>query len=259
MSENIQSNPGKQLERTVDGVTWLRIPVKTHLITREHDIVDVARQYAAPLLREGDILFLSEKAVACTQGRAYPMEDIKPRKLAVTLSHHVTKTPHGIGLGIPETMEMALRECGTLRILLAAACSVVGKLLGRKGWFYIVAGTKAGPGQSPQGGPPAGRGPGLRHGHRGHQRPGGQHPGLLPQDALHPPAGADFGGQPPGPGRRIHPHGHHPQGLTPFALPARRPETDAGRFFVPAFPRQPARRAPFPFHFICSFVSFFLT
>ena len=57
--------------------------------------------------------------MACTQSRAIPMEDIKPRKLAVTLSRYVTKTP-GIGLGIPETMEMALQECGTLRILFAA-------------------------------------------------------------------------------------------------------------------------------------------
>ena len=143
MSETMQSNPGKQLVRTVDGTDYLRIPIKTHLITKEHRIADVAAQYASPLLQEGDILFISEKAVACTQDRAYPMEDIKPRKLAITLSKYVTKTPHGIGLGIPETMEMALRECGTLRILFAAACSVAGKLLGRKGWFYIVAGEKA--------------------------------------------------------------------------------------------------------------------
>ena len=33
--------------------------------------------------------------------------------------------------------------CGTSRILLAAAISVIGKVLRRKGWFYIVAGPKA--------------------------------------------------------------------------------------------------------------------
>ena len=137
------ANPGKRLVRTVDGEDWLRIPVKTHLITKEDDMADVVVRYPKPLMREGDILFISEKAVACTQSRAIPMEDIKPRKLAVTLSRYVTKTPAGIGLGIPETMEMALQECGTLRILFAAFCSVIGKILGRKGWFYIVAGPKA--------------------------------------------------------------------------------------------------------------------
>ena len=140
---NYSANPGKQLSRTVDGVEYLRIPVKTHLITKADDMADVVTKYARDKMQPGDILFISEKAVACTQNRAIPMEDIKPRKLAVTLSRYVTKTPAGIGLGIPETMEMALQECGTLRILFAAFCSVIGKILGRKGWFYIVAGPKA--------------------------------------------------------------------------------------------------------------------
>ena len=137
------ANPGKALVRAVDGVDYLRIPIKTHLITRNDNMADVVTQYAKGRMRPGDILFLSEQAVACTQGRAIPVEDIRPRKLAATLSRHVIKTPAGIGLGIPETMEMALRECGTLRILFAAFCSVVGKLLGKKGWFYMVAGPKA--------------------------------------------------------------------------------------------------------------------
>lgn len=95
------ANPGKQLVRTVDGVDYQRIPVKTHLITNTDDMADVVVRYAKDRMQEGDILFISEKAVACTQNRAIPMEDIKPRKLAVTLSRYVTKTPAGIGLGIP--------------------------------------------------------------------------------------------------------------------------------------------------------------
>ncbi len=145
MSEEVQysANPGKQLVRTVDGVEYQRIPIKTHLITDADKMSDVVVKYAGDKMEAGDILFISEKAVACTQKRAIPMEDIKPRKLAVTLSRYVTKTPAGIGLGIPETMEMALQECGTLRILFAAFCSVLGKIFRQKGWFYIVAGPKA--------------------------------------------------------------------------------------------------------------------
>ena len=137
------ANPGKQLVRTVDGVDYQRIPVKTHLIPNTDDMADVVVRYAKARMQEGDILFISEKAVACTQNRAIPMEDIKPRKLAVTLSRYVTKTPAGIGLGIPETMEMALQECGTPRILFAAAVSAVGKLFHKRGWFYTIAGYKA--------------------------------------------------------------------------------------------------------------------
>lgn len=139
----LQSNEGKQELIEVDGVQWRRLPIKTHVVTDADDIVDVAKQYAGPHMEPGDVLFISEKCVACSQKRALRLDEIKPRKLAVFLSKHVTKTPHGIGLGIPETMEMALRECGTLRILFAAFCSVIGKLFGQKGWFYMVAGRKA--------------------------------------------------------------------------------------------------------------------
>ncbi len=127
----------------VDGVRYQRLAIRTHTLTIEDDLLDVVRHYIKPYVQPDDIVFMSEKAVGCTQGRAVKLSDIHPRPLAVFLSKHVTKTPAGIGLGMPETMEMALREVGTSRILLAAAVSVVGKLLGRKGWFYQVAGRRA--------------------------------------------------------------------------------------------------------------------
>lgn len=40
------ANPGKQLVRTVDGVDYQRIPVKTHLITNTDDMADVVVHYA---------------------------------------------------------------------------------------------------------------------------------------------------------------------------------------------------------------------
>ena len=120
--EELKPNVGKNDIIVVDGVSYQRLPIRTHLITDKDNILDVAEKYGSPVLTEpDDILFISEKCVACTQKRAIPLEDIKPRKLATWLSKHVTKTPHGIGLGMPETMEMALREVGSLRILFAAA------------------------------------------------------------------------------------------------------------------------------------------
>ncbi len=136
-------NDGKNEIIEVDGVAYRRLCLKTHVITDKDDIVDVTVKYAKPYLEEGDILFITEKIVGCTQGRAIPLKDIHPRRLAVILSKFVLKTPYGIGLAMPETMEMALRECGTMRILFAAAVSAVGKLLGKRGWFYKIAGEKA--------------------------------------------------------------------------------------------------------------------
>lgn len=142
MSE-LMPNEQKNQNIEVDGKVFARFPIKTHVVTADDKIADVAEKYAKEHMTEGDILFISEKCVACTQRRAIPMSEIKPRRLAKFLVRFVYKSPYGIGLGIPETMEMALRECGTLRILFSAGISAVGKLFGKRGWFYKFAGYKA--------------------------------------------------------------------------------------------------------------------
>ncbi len=108
------------------------------------DVLDeIVAEYAGGEVRSGDVLFITEKIVGITQGRSFLLEDIHPRRLAFFLSRFVVRTPYGIGLGMPETMEMALRECGTVRILFAAAVSAVTKAFGRRGDFYRIAGEKA--------------------------------------------------------------------------------------------------------------------
>lgn len=143
MSEEKTKKREKQPVIEYNNKKYLRIPVKTHVILREDNIIDVVKKYTEEVIKDNDIVFISEKAVAITQGRAFPLDEIKPRPLARFLSNHVTKTPVGIGLGIPETMEMALRECGVLKILFAAAVSFITKLFGRKGDFYRIAGYRA--------------------------------------------------------------------------------------------------------------------
>ena len=137
------ANDGKNLTITVDGTEYQRIPIKTPLVLAGEKLLPFVVDNAKPHLADGDILFITEKIVAITQGRSYPLEDIEVRPLATFLAKYVQKTPYGIGLGMPETMEMALRECGTPRILLAAAVAAVTKAIGRKGDFYRVAGPKA--------------------------------------------------------------------------------------------------------------------
>jgi len=137
------ANEGKALTVSVDGADYARIPIRTRVVQPSDDLDAFIREYAPEQVRAGDVLFVTEKIVAITQGRSFPVKEITPRKLAVFLSNHVTKTPWGIGLGIPETMEMALRECGTPRIVFAAGVAAVTKAFGRKGDFYRIAGDKA--------------------------------------------------------------------------------------------------------------------
>ena len=138
-----EANAGKALTTTLEGTEYARIPIRTRVVMPGDDLDAFVREYATGEVQSGDILFVTEKIVAITQGRSFLVEEIKPRRLAFFLSKYVTRTPHGIGLGMPETMEMALRECGTLRILFAAAVSAVTKAFGRKGDFYRIAGDKA--------------------------------------------------------------------------------------------------------------------
>jgi len=129
----------------VDGREYLRIPVKTRLILRGDSLenaLDEGLKQAGVQLNADDILFVSEKAVGASQGRYYLLDEgeVTPGPLARLLSRYVTRTPAGIGLGMPETMQCALDECGRCRILLAALVGALGKLLGRRGDFYRVAG-----------------------------------------------------------------------------------------------------------------------
>ena len=137
------ANEGKNLSITVEGATYDRIPLGTHTITALDSLTEVVREYAAPHLIPGDVLFVTEKIVAICQGRLIEPSAVNPRRLAHFLSGFVGKTPHGIGLSMPETMEMAIREVGVPSILLAAGVAAITKALGRKGDFYRIAGPGA--------------------------------------------------------------------------------------------------------------------
>lgn len=137
----IVPNPEKSLLIEVNGRRFNRYPIKTKLITPEDkNIAPIVEEYVQPHLKPGDIVFISEKAVAITQGRSYPLESIKASWLAIFLSRFVMKTPIGIGLGSPQTMQLAIEEVGIIRILAASFIGFMGKLVGIKGLFYRVAG-----------------------------------------------------------------------------------------------------------------------
>lgn len=128
---------------SVYGVQFVRIPVKTKILSAEDKMADIVREFALPMMQAGDILCISESPLAITQGRAIPVKDIIVTPLAKLLSHYVAKVPYGIGLGSPTSMQCAIQETGVPRILLAAAAGALGKVTGRKGDFYRVAGMQA--------------------------------------------------------------------------------------------------------------------
>lgn len=114
--------------------------IKTHVISDKDNIVDVVEKYAGPLLKEGDIVVISERVVAITQGRMILINDIKPGLWAKLFVKFVYKPSWGIGIGSPFTMQVAIDEAGLPRMLLAAAVSAITKPFGIRGMFYRVVG-----------------------------------------------------------------------------------------------------------------------
>lgn len=138
-----EPNEGRRLHASLAGAVYARHPVRTHLVTTGDDAIEVVRRYVGQLGDDVRLVAVSERMVAITQGRSYPIAEIRPGRLARFLQRFVTRPGYGIGLGSAETMELAIREVGAPRILLAAAVAAVTRPLGLHGMFYRVAGPQA--------------------------------------------------------------------------------------------------------------------
>lgn len=142
--QSLQPNETKNLEITTEHYgKYQRFPIKTHVVVKGDSLTEIMDKYVKDYLQDGDMIFISEKIIAISQGRAFDIDDIKPSRLAKILCKCVYKSPYGIGLGSPWTMELALRDVGAPLILFAAACSAVTKLFGVRGVFYKIVGTRA--------------------------------------------------------------------------------------------------------------------
>jgi len=129
-------NWGRHLFQALGGEVWMRAPVRTPLVSAGDDLEALVRGALDDAIEPGDVVCVSEKIVAISQGRSFPVGEVQARPLARVLSRFVRRTSAGIGLGIPETMELALREAGGPRILWAAAVGAAGRAVGRRGDFY---------------------------------------------------------------------------------------------------------------------------
>ena len=136
----LKPNPGKNLTIKVGGKAYARYPIKTQLVTADDDIVEVVKAGMSVLLEPDDLIIVSERIVAISQGRSFLLDEIKPSRLASFLVRFVHKHPGGIGLKSPWTMQLAINEVGIPRILLAAWVAALTKPLGVRGMFYRVAG-----------------------------------------------------------------------------------------------------------------------
>lgn len=152
---DVEANSGKQLDITLgDGTVVRRYPLRTELFAKDDHLESRTLAYVKRFfdgLPEAGAehaaattglwhLFISEKIVAITQGRSFFIWDIKVGRAARLLSRHVTRTPAGIGLGSPFTMQLAIEEAGLPRVLYAAVVGGAARAFGRRGAFYDLVG-----------------------------------------------------------------------------------------------------------------------
>lgn len=126
--------------RTVDGLRYERVPVRTHLIHVKEPLEPVIARYVRPLLSKGDWIAVSEKFVAISQGRVIHHSVVRPGLLAKLIVKGVTKHSDDVGYSDPRKMQVAIMQAGWGRLLAAAVGGSATRLFGRHGDFYRIAG-----------------------------------------------------------------------------------------------------------------------
>jgi len=114
------------------------IPVRTALVRTGEDLAGLVAAAVTGIARPGDVVCLSETAVAIAQGRLIAAETIRPSRLARALARRA-----GVLATInqPESMQLVIDEAGAARVLGAAALHVLAlALLRRRGVFYALLG-----------------------------------------------------------------------------------------------------------------------
>lgn len=118
------------------------IPLKTELLAPGDDVLDVARralERAGLQPEPSDILVICESPLAITQGRIVDIDEVRPSLLARVMCRFFNIDS---SLSTPYAVQVAMDEVGTLRFALAFALAAPGRLLGRHGDFYRLAGRR---------------------------------------------------------------------------------------------------------------------
>lgn len=148
MATTFKPNGNRTLDIETSRGKWLRLPIKTPVITEKDDLMKVLEMYVRPHIQSGDILYVSEKIVALTQGRIIPYRNVKVTPLARLFARKVNNKLHtkefkGFGHGTAMGMQLLIEEAGYLRALFAAGVAALTLPLGIHGAFYYLVGKQA--------------------------------------------------------------------------------------------------------------------
>jgi F420-0:gamma-glutamyl ligase-like protein len=143
MTIPFEPNEGKKLNITTEWGDFSRYPVKTDVVMSGDNLTELLDKFVVEYLEDGDTVIMSEKIVAISQGRAFPVSEIKISRLSKFLVKFVHKSDLGIGIGSLATMELCVREVGRPKIIFAAIIGGAAKIIRIRGVFYRICGMKA--------------------------------------------------------------------------------------------------------------------
>jgi hypothetical protein len=113
------------------------IPVRTPLVHPGDDLIALVRQAISGIARPGDVLAISETAVAIAQGQAVAAEYVRPSRIAYALSRRAGALAT---VSQPESLQIVIDQVGVWKVLYASVMQVAGRLVGRRGMFYEILG-----------------------------------------------------------------------------------------------------------------------
>jgi hypothetical protein len=117
----------------------IAIPVRTRLISAGDDLVATVVAAVDGIARPGDVLAVSETAVAIAQGQAIAAETIRPSRLAYAMAR---RSDPLATVNQPESLQLVIDRVGVWKVLFAGVMHVAGRLAGRRGLFYEILGSE---------------------------------------------------------------------------------------------------------------------
>ena len=140
MGAVLTPNENKSLTIQTSFGAYDRGAIKTHFVEIGEDYCELVKKYVLPVYEPGDILSVAEKIISLCQKNIIYKKDMHLSLLARFLSKFASHSTAGIGVDNPWKMQFAIDHCGALKIIWASFAGGVGKLFGKKGIFYKIAG-----------------------------------------------------------------------------------------------------------------------
>jgi F420-0:Gamma-glutamyl ligase len=126
-----------QRRRAPFAAAFVAIPVRTGLVRGGDDIAAIVATAVRGIARPGDVIAVSETAVAIAQRRMIAAETIRPSRLAYALSRRAGALAT---VSQPESLQLVIDDAGAWRVVFAALAHVAGHALRIRGLFYRVLG-----------------------------------------------------------------------------------------------------------------------